>query len=158
MCRKRNSVIGLAHLLFLILHLMSIAHAVVRTPWLVGWLGRKASHIREWSRRQCRGCCDLLAGGLLEKHCRVGRVGWGAVLVLYMEQCWCCSSVVGGNGGDFPTLPPATPTSRARACTSIHNMRHTLHTGVFHLHTTTPCTILTLFLLCTFRNFRVKLA
>ena len=37
-------------------------------------------------------------------------------------------------------------------------MRHTLHTGVFHLHTTTPCTILTLFLLCTFRNFTVKLA
>ena len=96
MCRKRNSVMGLAHLLlFLILHPMRIAHAVVRTraQWLVGWLGRKASHIREWSRRQCRGCCDLLAGGLSEKHCRVGRVGWGAVLVLYMEQCWCCSSV-----------------------------------------------------------------
>ena len=144
--------------------LFPIAHAFVRTPctvacWLVGWAemrvifgnGRAGSvavaviYLREGSLRS-----TVVVDVLVEEQC------WCCTWNL--EQCWCCCSVVGGNGGDFPTLPPATPTSRARACTSIHNMRHTLHTGVFCLHTTTPCTILPLFLLCTFRNFTVTLA
>ena len=161
MGRKRN-IVGLGHLLFIcqpISHCPCFCKDSVHSGLLVGWAemrvifgnGRAGSvavaviYLREGSLRS-----TVVLAVLVEEQC------WCCTWNL--EQCWCCCSVVGGNGGDFPTLPPATPTSRARACTSIHNMRHTLHTGVFCLHTTTPCTILPLFLLCTFRNFTVTLA
>ena len=161
MGRKRN-IVGLGQLLFIcqpISHCPCFCEDSVHSGLLVGWAemrvifgnGRAGSvavaviYLREGSLRS-----TVVLAVLVEEQC------WCCTWNL--EQCWCCCSVVGGNGGDFPTLPPATPTSRARACTSIHNMRHTLHTGVFCLHTTTPCTILPLFLLCTFRNFTAKLA
>ena len=89
MCRKRNSVMGLAHLLlFLILHPMRIAHAVVRTraQWLVGWLV-------DWAQRRVifgNGRAGSVAVAVI--YLREGSLRSTVVLdVLVGEQCWCCT-------------------------------------------------------------------